>query len=90
MELVTGETAPIDEPAPCGRRAAKDWPEDRVEGNLKLRRKGQKERRREEEFDGTGGGGACVVPVLSKSSGPARASNILVHEGSIPSLPSVP
>ena len=42
-----GDAAPIDEPVQRGRRAAKDWPEDRVEG--KLRRQGLYERRREEE-----------------------------------------
>ena len=36
-----------DEPAQRGRRAAKDWPEGRVE--VKLRRQGLYKRRREEE-----------------------------------------
>ena len=42
-----GGAAPIDEPAQRGRRAAKDWPEDRIDG--KLRRQALHERRREDE-----------------------------------------
>ena len=43
-----GGVAPMDEPAQRGHRAAKDWPEDRIEG--KLRRQALYECLREEEF----------------------------------------
>ena len=36
---------------------------------------------RKRSFDGTGGGGACVIPLLSGSSEPARATKILVNGG---------
>ena len=42
-----GGAVPIDEPAQRSRRAPKDWPEDRIDGNL--RRQALYERRREEE-----------------------------------------
>ena len=36
-----GGAAPIDEPAQRGRRAAKDWPEDRIEGCTSARGRGR-------------------------------------------------
>ena len=58
-----GGATPSDEPAQRGRRAAKEWPEDRIEGKLRHQVLYVGERKR--SFDGTGGGGACVIPVLA-------------------------
>ena len=49
--------------------------ESRGRVDVPLRRRGLYERR----LEGIGGGGGGVVPVLSWSSEPARAMNVLAH-----------
>ena len=63
-----GGAVQINEPAQRGRRAATDWPEEVQTVAKVCTNIGERTR----SFEGTCGGGACVAPVLSGSSEPAR------------------